>query len=47
MKTLLMLVAAGAVAVRDRTEGDKGQMTLEAFIEQVQAEVRNRPMKAT
>ena len=42
--------AAGKVAVRNRTEGDKGQMSLEEFIQRCEQEVSSRggaPVVAT
>ena len=35
-------VAAGAVAVRKRGEGDKGQMKFELFLKQILEEIRKR-----
>jgi threonyl-tRNA synthetase len=35
---------AGVVAVRHRTEGDKGQLPIEAFIEQANAEIANKAL---
>jgi hypothetical protein len=32
------------VAVRHRTEGDKGQLPIEAFIEQANAEIANKAL---
>ena len=35
---------AGMVAVRHRTEGDKGQMPLDSFIERAKSEVANKTL---
>ncbi len=50
MKTPYMAIVgqkeaqAGTVAVRSRTHGDLGAMSLEAFVERMQAEIRNKTL---
>jgi threonyl-tRNA synthetase len=37
---------AGVVAVRHRTEGDKGQMAVDAFVVKIKAEIANKALSA-